>query len=204
MPTIRVERTAVKPYFLGLLGFDRLQLVYEHEEAGVQDDWFVIEGVRDRLPDGPVLGVQGGDGRLTLARANAAARCALVEKIGTPEARGSVVISTGRDTGRLWSHMALEASRIDRQRLPYVALPAAGEPACNSSSLVRTLLHRCGFQAVACLPPSVRLVPGFETIIHDCAQVAPSRSRRRLKRWLAVPSRVNHRQADRRLSNRPE
>lgn len=203
MPTIRVERTAVKPFFLGLFGFDHLQLVYEHSRAGVQDDWYVIEGVRDSSPCGPVLGVQGIDGQLTLARANAAARSALIEKIGTPEARGSIVISTGKNTDRLWSWMALEAARIDCQRLPYVALPAAREPACNSSSLVRTLLHRCGFHAVACLPPSVRLVPGFETIIDTCAQVAPRRSRRRLKRWPVAVSHGNHRQSDRRQSNRP-
>lgn len=202
MPSIRVERTAVKPFFLGLFGFDHLQLVYEHCDASVQDDWYVIEGVRDCSPCGPVLGVQGGDGQLTLARANAAARRDLIEKIGTPEARGSVVISTGKDTDRVWSWMALEASKIDCQRLPYVALPAAREPACNSSSLVRTLLHRCGFHAFACLPPSVRLIPGFETVIDNCAQVPPQRSRRRLKRWPARLSRANHRQTDRRLQNR--
>lgn len=194
MPTIRVERIAVRPFFLGLFGFDHLQLVHEHAGAVLgQDDWFVIEGVRDRTPYGAVLGVQGSDGRLTLARANAASRSDLVGKIGTPEQRGSIVIASGPATDWLWSAMAQDATEIDDLHLPYAALPASEGPACNSSSVVATLLHRCGFLGSACLPTSVRLIPGFETVISRDFH---------WKCWPQARGRGKDPQSDRRLSGR--
>ena len=55
------------------LGFDHLQLVYEPNEADAgsrQDDWYVMEGVREVAHDGTFLGIEGADGRTTLSVAN--------------------------------------------------------------------------------------------------------------------------------------
>ena len=169
MPAIRVERTAVQPYFLGLFGFDHLQLVYEPRCCGwsIQDDWYVIEGVRDPGPNGPILGVQGSDGRLTLAQANAASGAHLIAKIGTPYQRDSTVIASGRSAVELWPHFASHGSEIQQQRLPYVAFAPSGSPrpTRNSSSVIATLLHRLGFEVPACLPATTRRVPGIRTVI---------------------------------------
>lgn len=200
MPEIRVERIAIRTFFLGVVGFDHLQLVFDPQPGTTcQDEWFVIEGVRDPAPDGPILGVQGTDGRLTLARANAAARSDLVLKIGTPEQRGSTVIASGWRVCRLWQLLASEAAEIDDQRLPYVAIarPAGIRPARNSSSVVATLLHRAGFDVPACLPPSVRFVPGIETLIAPSAQqrTRPASYRDR-HGWLAARRHGNSHQTD--------
>ena len=76
MPRVRIEWVPVQMYGLGRLGFDHLQLVFEPGESGrsAQDDWFVMEGVRDATSDGAYLGIEGADGRTTLATANLAAR----------------------------------------------------------------------------------------------------------------------------------
>ena len=91
MARVRIEWMPVQLYGLGLLGFDHLQLVFEPGEGGLsrQDDWFVMEGVRDATRDGTFLGIEGADGRTTLSVANLAARAELTSKIGTPEHRGS-------------------------------------------------------------------------------------------------------------------
>src|SRR4029079_4533494 len=58
---VRVEWMPVQMYGLGHLGFDHLQLVFEPGEAGAatQDDWFVMEGVREATSDGTFLGIEG-------------------------------------------------------------------------------------------------------------------------------------------------
>ncbi len=182
-PAIRIERTAVKPFHLGLVGFDHLQLVYQPETAGhsLQDDWFVIEGVRDLGPFGPTLGVQGADGRLTLARANAAAGQALVAKLGTPLSRGSRVVVYGHEARRLWPLLATWALQIDYLRLPYVALglPGMQKPTCNSSSVIATLLHRLGIDVAATMPTGTRFVPGIGTRIAVPPSIARSLHSRR-------------------------
>ncbi|MDO9382029.1 MAG: hypothetical protein Q7T86_04120 [Hyphomicrobiaceae bacterium] len=169
MPTIRVERTPIRSLFLGTFGFDHLQLVFEPGAGGWlrQDHWYVIEGVRDPGPSGPTLGVQGADGQLTLARANAAAGAALTAKIGTPHQRGSNVIASGAAATRLWRQCAEHAAEIDGQQLRYIAYapPGSARTTCNSSSVVATLLHRLGFEIGASLPAGTRSVPGIDTLI---------------------------------------
>jgi hypothetical protein len=169
MPTIRVERTPIRSFFLGTFGFDHLQLVFEPRGCGwlQQDHWYVIEGVRDPGPFGPRLGVQGVDGQLTLARANAAAGAALTAKIGTPYQRGSTVIASGAAANQLWQQCVEHAAEIDGQQLPYIAYapPGSAQTTCNSSSVVATLLHRLGFDIGASLPSGTRNVPGIDTLI---------------------------------------
>lgn len=166
-PAIRIERTSVKRFCLGLVGFDHLQLVYDPRGCGLslQDDWYVIEGVRDSGPNGPILGVQGADGRLTLARANVASGYALVDRLGTPRSRGSRIVVAGQEAERLWPQFASCAGHIDRLRLPYVAcaLPGMQQPTCNSSSVIATLLHRLGFDIATNMPAGTRFIPGIET-----------------------------------------
>ena len=97
MPRIRIEWVPVQQFGLGRLGFDHLLLVFqpdEHDEASQQDDWFVMEGVREATRDGSYLGIEGADGRTTLAVANLASRGELAAKIGTPEYRGSRPLPT--------------------------------------------------------------------------------------------------------------
>ena len=55
MPSVRIEWVPVGAYGLGLLGFDHLQLVFEPGNGALQDDWFVMEGVREPTPDGTFL-----------------------------------------------------------------------------------------------------------------------------------------------------
>ena len=68
-----------------------MQLVFEDETdfLNSQDYWKVIEGTLEGSVLGGVLGVIGENGSLQLSSANDANREALVEKIGTPESRGS-------------------------------------------------------------------------------------------------------------------
>ena len=86
MPRVRIEWIPVQIYGLGHLGFDHLQLVFE-PGAATQNEWFVMEGVREATSDGTFLGIEGADGRTTSAIANLASRAELANKIGTPEHR---------------------------------------------------------------------------------------------------------------------
>jgi hypothetical protein len=108
MPCIRIEWLPVQLFALGLLGFDHLQLVYQPDDTrSRQDDWYVMEGVREVARDGTFPGIEGADGRTTLSVVNLAAREELVAKIGTPELRGSRCLACdgGRSPcGRPWHH----------------------------------------------------------------------------------------------------
>lgn len=169
MPAIRLERTAIRTLFLGLLGFDHLQLAYDPMSIGrlLQDDWFVVEGVRDVHGSEAILGVQGVDGQLTLSRANAASGSALAERIGTPSQRGSTIIASGAQAPKLWSEIISHAREIQAQQLPYFAYAAPGSdsPALNSSSVIATLLRRVGMSVEDNLPRGMRRTPGIETFI---------------------------------------
>jgi hypothetical protein len=73
MAVIRIERVPVSVGGLGLLGFDHLQLVLQQDDYDPrlrQDNWYVMEGVRESGADGFVLGVEGGNGVTTLSAAN--------------------------------------------------------------------------------------------------------------------------------------
>jgi hypothetical protein len=114
MPRIRIERYPVQTLKLGVLGFDHLQLVYQQDEtrgAGVQDNWFLIEGLRERTPDGVRLSVEGWEGRTTLSDANGGVfGDALEAKIDTPAVRGSRIVPVGGDEHRAWATMASSSS----------------------------------------------------------------------------------------------
>jgi hypothetical protein len=130
MPCIRIEWLPVHLFGLGRLGFDHLQLVYQPDEAAVgshQDDWYVMEGVREVAHYGTFLGIEGADGRTTLSVANLAAREDLVAKIGTPEIRGSRCLAYESGAFGAWETMSSYARDIEQQDYPYIAygLPRA-------------------------------------------------------------------------------
>jgi hypothetical protein len=203
MPTIRVERTPIRSFFLGPFGFDHLQLVFEPRGCGwlQQDHWYVIEGVRDPGPSGPRLGVQGVDGQLTLARANAAAGAALTAKIGTPYQRGSMVIAAGPAANRLWRQCVEHAAEIDAQKLPYIACapPGSARTTCNSSSVVATLLNRLGFNVATSLPSGTRRVPGIGTLIPPICSGRHWDSARAQVDWPLEFKHVRHQHAEQKL-----
>lgn len=169
MPRIRLERMAIRSFCLGLLGFNHLQLVFEPMAWGrqLQDDWFVIEGVRDGGRDGPRLGVQGADGTVSLSRANAASGPLLTERIGTPEQRLLVDLAVGPRAAELWQTFAASADDIERQLLPYVAYasPSSVLPTINSTSVIATLLHRAGLAMPSQMHRGALGSPGSETLI---------------------------------------
>jgi len=169
LPSVRIEWVPVQMYGLGRLGFDHLQLVFEPGEAGAgrQDSWFVMEGVRDPTPYGVYLGVEGADGRTTLAAANVASRAELAEKIGTPSLRGSRPLPYDGDEFRAWETMASFAREIDMQDFPYIAygLPGSPTPTINSSSAVASLVHYSGLDPAGTLPYGMHRSPGMSTLL---------------------------------------
>jgi Ca2+-binding RTX toxin-like protein len=168
MPRVRIEWMPVQTYGLGHLGFDHLQLVLEQGEPGSrQDDWYVMEGVRDATSDGIFLGIEGADGRTTLSIANLAARSELAEKIGTPEVRGSRPLPYHGDEIRAWDTMSNYAREIEAENYPYIAfgLPGSPTPTINSSSAVASMVHYSGLDPTQCLPFGMRLSPGTSTLL---------------------------------------
>lgn len=168
MPRVRIEWMPVQLFGLGHLGFDHMQLVLEQGEGtSPQDDWFVMEGVRDPTDLGTYLVIEGSDGRTSLATANLASRAALADKIGTPDLRGSRVLAYNGDEMRAWETMASYARDIDGQDYPYIALglPGSPTPTINSSSAVASLLHYSGLDPTQNLPYGMRLSPGTSTML---------------------------------------
>jgi Ca2+-binding RTX toxin-like protein len=168
MPRIRIEWVPVQTFGLGRLGFDHLQLVYQQSDADTapnQDAWFVMEGVREAEPTGAFLGIEGADGRTTLAAANLAARENLVAKIGTPDYRGSRALPYGGDEFRAWETMASYARDIEMQDFPYIAyaLPGSPAPTINSSSAIASLIYYSGLDPTQHLPNGMHLSPGMAT-----------------------------------------
>jgi hypothetical protein len=167
LPSVRIEWVPVGAYGLGLLGFDHLQLVFEPGNAAPQDDWFVMEGVREPTPDGTFLGIEGADGRLTLANANLASRADLADKIGTPEHRGSRELPYWGDELQAWEKMASYARDIEAEDYPYIAfgLPGSPTPTVNSTSAIASLIHYSGLDPTQRLPYGLHLSPGMATLL---------------------------------------
>lgn len=168
MPKVRIEWTPVKMYGLGRLGFDHLQLVLEQGEGtSLQDEWFVMEGVRDALSVGTFLNIQGSDGRTKLSTANTAARDDLTDKIGTPEMRGSRPLPYHGNELSAWETMASYARDIEAEDYPYIALglPGSPTPTINSSSAIASLIHYSGLDPTETLPFGMRLSPGLSTLL---------------------------------------
>ena len=136
MPTLRIERVPIQVYNLGLFGFDHIHLAYEQDRSAAnQGAWYVLEGLRDPAAGGPFLAVLGADGQTTLSAANGGARdLDLVRAIGTPETRGSVIIST-TGVSEAWQTMMAFGNAIDEQMLPYIGygFPISVIPTINSS-----------------------------------------------------------------------
>jgi hypothetical protein len=170
MPCIRIEWLPVHLFGLGHLGFDHLQLVYEPNDAGIgsqQDDWYVMEGVREVAHDGTFLDIEGADGRTTLSVANLAAREDLVAKIGTPEVRGSRCLAYESGAFGAWETMASYARDIEQQDYPYIAygLPGSPTPTINSSSAIASLIYYSGLDPSDRLPFGLHVSPGTTTLL---------------------------------------
>jgi Ca2+-binding RTX toxin-like protein len=168
VPRVRIEWVPVQTYGLGRLGFDHLQLTFEPSEGGLapQDDWFVMEGVRDHTSAGTFLGIEGADGRTTLATANLAARNDLTSKIGLPDHRGSRPLPYGDEFGA-WETMSSYARDIEAEDYPYIAfgLPNSPTPTINSSSAIASLIHYSGLDPTQQLPYGMHLSPGLATLL---------------------------------------
>ena len=157
MGTIRVEFVPIAKLNLGFFGLDHMQLVFEDETdfLNSQDYWKVIEGTLEGSVLGGVLGVIGENGSLQLSSANDANREALVEKIGTPESRGSRIIKTGPDAFDAWQHMANYAQEIQNQELPYIGAswPFGPTPTNNSTAVITTLVWTMGLDITFLVSP---------------------------------------------------
>ena len=113
---------------------DHLQLVYQNDDTNertAQDDWYVMEGLRDAGATGVTLGVEGWDGRTTLAEANAASGDELVAKIGTPTTRGSREVR--RRPGNAWR----STRKTSPRRICLYRARAAGLPRSHDQLLLR-------------------------------------------------------------------
>ena len=148
MGTIRVEAVPVQSYGLGLFRFDHLQLVYQDETSPIdkQDFWYVLEGIQDGSLFSGTLGASGQNGTTSLSVTNGASGDALTALIGTPESRGSRIISSGAGALAQWQAMATYAGNIELQKFPYIAysLPFSATPTINSTSLISSLLYSIG------------------------------------------------------------
>lgn len=170
VPRIRIEWVPVQRFRLGLFGFDHLQLVFQHDDADPpsnQDEWYIMEGVRDDADLYAHLGIEGASGRMTLSVANLAARDELVSKIGTPEHRGSRVLPFHGDEFRAWELMASYARDIEDEDFPYIAygLPGSPTPTINSSSAIASLIYYSGLDPSLRLPFGMHLSPGMTTLL---------------------------------------
>ncbi|MGQ0674397.1 MAG: Ig-like domain-containing protein [Hyphomicrobium sp.] len=169
MAILRLERVPIERFNLGWFGGDHLHLVLQQDELfTTQDAWWVMEGTLGS--DGTILrlGVDGASGTLTLSEANDdLTGAALTAKIGTPEWRGSHVIPLGGLEFEQWFLMAQRGEDIDAQSFPYLALAdrwSARSP-INSSSVIATLLYSIGIDITQYFPTTMRLSPGWQTLI---------------------------------------
>lgn len=172
MPRIRIEFVPIKVFYLGLFGFDHLQLVYEPDPTQAmldQEDWFVMEGLR--APDPAVgdvfLEVLGYDGSTTLAEANGdKTGDDLVAEIGTPMTRGSRFLLVP-DPTVAWATMADYAEEIQEGNFPYRAygFPSSPHPTINSSSVVASLMWSVGLDPSYHMPFDLRSSPGITTLV---------------------------------------
>lgn len=175
MPSVRVERVPVETLSLGRLGFDHLQLVFrsDFETARTpQDEWFVIEGIREADGQDVRLAVEGWHGGTTLSEANGGlVGDALTARIGTPESRGPREIAEGDGAVELWATLVSYAAEIEAQKFPYIALALPGSPlpTVNSSSLVSSLLYHAGLDIGEAMPAGLRFSPGKRTLLGTSA-----------------------------------
>ncbi|MEQ1710942.1 MAG: hypothetical protein ABL908_06025 [Hyphomicrobium sp.] len=174
MAQIRIERTPIKSYALGFFGADHLLLTYVVDEFAsplVQDNWFVIEGVKAAGTGGAghILGVDGTDGRTTLSESNGGLTgSALVAAYGTPASRNSSVIDMPMGAFASWQIMAEFGADIDEQFLPYNfhSNPAQPIVTSNSSSVIATLLFHVGIDISTVMPMDWgRFTTGSKTLI---------------------------------------
>jgi len=171
MPSVHVERVPVRVLGLGVLGFDHLQIVFRtdfHGDVRPQDDWLVIEGLREPDGAGLRLAVEGWHGGTTLSEANGGRTGeALVGRIGTADLRGAREIGNGHDAMALWADLVSSAADVEAQHFPYIALTFSSSPlpTLNSSSLIASLLHRAGIDLGAALPHGLRFSPGTTTLL---------------------------------------
>ncbi len=171
MPVVSVERVPVQMMGLGVLGFDHLQIVFQHEFSWPkprQDEWFVIEGIRDVEGPHVRLGVEGWDGGTTLSDANGGlVGEALVERIGSSGSRGGRVVADNASALDLWATLTSFAADVHAQQFPYIpwALPGSALPTINSSSLVASLLYHAGVDVDTALPAGLRFSPGTTTLL---------------------------------------
>ena len=169
MSQIRIEKVPVKVFYLGLIGFDHLQIAYQQDDAITeQDGWYVLEGLRAAANGGPSLGVLGTDGTTTLSEANGDHTGAdLIADIGTPESRGSIIVNLSGSAAEAWETMASFGDSIDEQGLPYIAYSPPGFiiPTINSSSVVASLLFFADIDIRDVLPTGLRFSPGMQTLV---------------------------------------
>ena len=168
MPRVRIEWMPVQLFGLGHLGFNHMQLVSRAGEGtSPQDDWFVMEGVRDPTDLGTYLVIEGSDGRTSLATANLASRAALADKIAhlTCAAAGcSLTTVTRCAPGKRWLPMhAISMARTTRTS-PSGCLGRRLRRSISSSA-VASLLHYSGLDPTQNLPYGMRLSPGTSTML---------------------------------------
>lgn len=171
MSNIRLERLPIQKFFLGYLGFDHLQLTFEQDSLTdvpiPQDEWFVMEGLRQPTADGVKLTVAGDSGNLSLQLANGGVTGAALEAlIGTPETRGSQILSVAYPE-ITWAQMAAHAANIDDQYYDYNAISSASSllPTLNSTSFIASVLYAGGIDITTSLPRNIRISPGMETLL---------------------------------------
>lgn len=140
----------------------------------------MLEGIQDGSIFSGTLGALGENGQTTLSTANLASGDALVDKIGTPEARGSRVITAGPDAFNLWNAMASYGAGIEDMQLPYIAAawPFSAQPTINSTSFIASVLHSIGVDITNFMPFGLRNSPGASTLIgtpeNDNMQTTPN------------------------------
>ncbi len=132
-----------------------------------QDHWYVLEGTQDGGLFNATLGVQGNEFYTPLAAANGASGDALVDKIGTPESRGSRVIAASPQALTLWDAMSNYGTELDLQQHPYTGIswPFGPSPTINSSSAVASMLWSVGIDINLMMPFGIRLSPGTSTLL---------------------------------------
>ncbi len=159
---IRLEWTPIRVHSLGMLGFDHLLLTYQQFANINQDTWYVIEGVKGN----PMLLVDGANGSMTLSQANENLTGeALIERIGTPEKRGSRIMPVEQPfTG--WNTMATYASDIYGEfAYSVLGIPGTVRPTSNSTSLIASLLYYVDVDIMTVLPAGLRRTSGLHTLL---------------------------------------
>ena len=164
MSKIRIERFPIQVKNLGKFGADHLWVTFQQDEldddGDTQHRWYVMEGTVQGSSLGGILGVDGADGRTSLADANDILDpVALRAHLGSPASRGSLVLPL-LDTFNAWSAMAAIARDIDQLEYPYYATSgsALSLPISNSTSVIasRSSTRNRQRSEGVCTPPGSR------------------------------------------------